>query len=165
MLEGVLCGQQLADPALMRIRLNIVRGQEMPKDWKEIDLDEILNFDDAHTGQMARYERIMRQREIEALSNVHAGLLDLKKVIHASSDKLEKRMEVLEEKLEASAQTQSKLQKITLWLTLVIMLATVMYTWITWQTVTVQREANEIQRKIQMKIDAEPSNNSLNPDA
>jgi len=42
----------------------------MPKDWKQINIDEILNFNHADTGLMAQYERIMRQKEIEALDRI-----------------------------------------------------------------------------------------------
>ena len=119
----------------------------MPKDWKQINIDEILNFNHADTGLMAQYERIMRQKEIEALDNVHAGLVDLKKAIHQTSDRLEKRLEVLEGLQDKTAQTQGKLQRITIALTVVIALATVTYTWVTWETVQAQREANEIQKQ------------------
>ncbi len=125
----------------------IVRGQDMPRDWKQIDIDEILNFDEGHTGRMAQYERIMRQKEIEALYNVHAGLVDFKKAIHQTSDRLEKRLEVLEGLQDNTAKTQGKLQRITIALTVVIALATVTYTWVTWETVQAQREANEIQKQ------------------
>ena len=120
----------------------------MPRDWKDIGLDEILNFDDAQTGRMAQFERIMRHKEIEALSKVHTGLSDLEKAIHDSSNKLENQMKVLEVKLETSAQMQNKLQKITIALTVVIAIATVAYALITWQTVTIQQETNEIQRQL-----------------
>ena len=110
-------------------------------DWNEIDINEILNFDGAHTGQMARYERIMRQKEIEAMGNMHAGLFDLKKSIHHASDNLN-------ERIKEFIKSQGKLQKITIALTIVIALATVTYTWVTWQTVQAQKEANTIQREL-----------------
>jgi len=79
----------------------------MPKDWKDIDIDEILNFEGAQTGEMARYDRIMCQKEIEALKNVHTGLFDLKKSLHRSTD-------ILEQRLKESSKTQGRLQKITI---------------------------------------------------
>ncbi len=120
----------------------------MARDWKQIDIDEILNFDEAHTGRMAQYERIMRHREIEALHSVRAGLFDVKKTIHQTSDRLEKRLEVLEGLQANAAKTQGMLQRITIALTVVIALATVTYTWVTWQAVQAQREANEIQEQV-----------------
>ena len=120
----------------------------MARDWKQIDIDEILNYDEAHTGHMAQYERIMRHREIEALNNVHAGLFDVKKTIHETSDRLEKRLEVIEKVQAGAAKTQGKLQSITIVLTVVIALATVTYTWVTWQAVQAQRDANEIQEQV-----------------
>lgn len=51
----------------------------MPKDWKDVSDDELLNFDGPQTGQIAQYERIMRQRTVSALGQVWAGLFDVKK--------------------------------------------------------------------------------------
>jgi hypothetical protein len=120
----------------------------MAKHWEQIGTDEILNFEDAHTGLMARYERIMRHREIEALNNVHSGLFDVKKTIHQKSDGLEKRLESLEQVQAGAAKTQGRLGIITIALTVVIASATVAYTWVTWKAVQVQREANEIQEQV-----------------
>ncbi len=120
----------------------------MARDWKQIDIDEILNYHEAHTGHMAQYERIMRHKEIEALNNVHAGLFDVKKTIHQTSDRLEQRLEVLERVQAGAAKTQGMLQKITIVLTVVIALAPIAYTLVTWQAVQAQREANEIQEQV-----------------
>ena len=30
----------------------------MPRDWKQIPIDDILNYGEANTGQMAQYERM-----------------------------------------------------------------------------------------------------------
>ncbi len=120
----------------------------MAKDWNKIDIDEILNFDGAHTGQMAQYERIMRHRETQALEDLRMGLFDVKKTIHQKSDELGKRLEVLEGLQAKAAKTQGMLQRITIVLTVVIALATVTYTWVTWQAVQAQREANEIQEQV-----------------
>lgn len=129
----------------------------MARDWKQIDIDEILNFDEAHTGRMAQYERIMRHREIEALHGVRAGLFDVKKTIHLTYDRLEKRLEVLEGVQAGAAKTQGTFQRITIVLTVVIALATIAYTLVTWQAVQAQRDANEIQEQV-LSTSGDPAN-------
>ena len=148
----------------------------MPKDWKDIEIDEILNFDGPQTGQMARYDRIMRQREIEVMGDVSAKLFDLKRTIHQSGENLDNKItefnetinrssESLNKKIAEFDESQGKLQKITIILTIVIALSTLAYTLITWQSVKAQREANEIQRSILESNNKEaietPSNNQI----
>ena len=118
----------------------------MPVDWKDIKTDELLNYSDANTGQLNRYDRIMRQREIEALASVRAGLFDVKKAVHRAGDQLDERIQSFETAITAATEKQDTFQKVTIGLTIVIALATVAYTWVTWQSVEAQREANEIQR-------------------
>ena len=119
----------------------------MPTEWREIDVDEILNYSEAHTGQMSRYDRIMRQYEVDALNNVRGGLFDLKRSVHIASDKLVAQLEKSEAALMEANKKQGRLQTVTVILTVVIALATISYTVVTWQSVQVQREANEIQRQ------------------
>ena len=127
----------------------------MPKDWKEIDTDEILNFEGPQTNIIARYERIMRQREIEVMGNVSAKLFDLKQTIHRSSENLNENITVFNGTIQRSSdslnskitefdKSQGKLQIITIMLTIVITISAVAYACITWQSVKAQREANEI---------------------
>jgi len=134
----------------------------MPKDWKEIDIDEMLNFEGAHTGQMERYERIMRQKEIEAMKNVYSGLFDLQRSIHLSTEKIEARLKTFEKLLDKFSKTQGWLQRITVALTIAIALSTAFYTWITWQAVQAQREANLIQEKLIEKSKTQDSNRPPN---
>lgn len=111
----------------------------MPKDWKEISTDELLNYDHANTGEMARYDRIMRHNSTVALLNVREGLHDLKKGTMVSAEKIEKAL------LEAE-KSNTKFQRATIVLTIVIAIATIIYTIVTWQSVQVGRDANDIQR-------------------
>jgi hypothetical protein len=133
------------------------------KDWKDITDDEILNFDGPQTAEIARYDRIMRKRTVDALMQVWAGLFDVKKSLHIVSDKLEARLLEAEKIQREAAESQTKLQRVTIALTIVIAIATVVYTWITWQSVQAQREANQIQREAQAKSapTASPSNPPL----
>lgn len=141
----------------------------MPKDWKDISDDEVLNFDGSQTAIIARYERIMDQKTINALMEVRMGLFDVKKSMHVVTDKLEARLIEAEKIQREAATSQSKLQRVTIALTVVIALSTVVYTWITWQSVQAQREANQIQREARATetrttVQA-PSNTSVERDA
>ena len=40
----------------------------MAKEWDKIDINEILNFNEGHTGKMSQYERIMQHRLTDAVS-------------------------------------------------------------------------------------------------
>lgn len=119
----------------------------MPKDWNDLTDDEILNFDGSQTAIIARYERIMDKKTIDALMEVRMGLFDVKKSMHVVTDKLGARLIEAEKIQKEAATSQSKLQRVTIALTVVIALSTVVYTWITWQSVQAQREANQIQRE------------------
>lgn len=141
----------------------------MPKDWKDITDDEVLNFDGSQTAIIARYERIMDQKTINALMEVRMGLFDVKKSMHVVTDKLEARLIEAEKIQKEAAASQNKIQRVTIALTVVIALSTVVYTWITWQSVQVQREANQIQREaraVETKATAQkPSNTAVERDA
>ncbi len=119
----------------------------MPKDWKEISDDELLNFNGPQTAEIARYQRIMEQKTFTALMEVRAGLFDVKRSMHVVTDKLVDRFVEFEKTQKDAAASQRVLQGVAIALTIVIALSTVVYTWITWQTVQAQREANQIQRE------------------
>lgn len=129
----------------------------MPKDWKNISEDDILNFDGAHTGQMAQYERIMRNKTNNALMEVRMGLHDVKKATIQSSEKIEAA-------LQEAERSSRKFKKATIALTIVVAVATVFYSVVTWQAVQVDKESNQIQREIlefQRGTVAAPSNQPL----
>jgi preprotein translocase subunit SecG len=125
------------------------RGMDraMPKDWKELTDDDLLNYEGPLTAQIARYDRIMAKKMHDALENVWGGLFDVKKAMHSSTEKIEKRLVESEKIQKDAAGSQTRLQRVTIALTVVIALSTVAYTWITWQSVQAQREANQIQRE------------------
>lgn len=141
----------------------------MPKDWKDLTDDEILNFAGSQTADIARYQRIMEKKTIDALLEVRAGLFDVKKSMHIVTEKIEARLLEFEKLQRESAASQRRLQRVTIALTVVIALSTVVYTWITWQSVQAQREANRIQREaLLVKKHASvksPSNSTVERDA
>ena len=119
----------------------------MPKDWKDITDDEVLNSEESQTAIIARYKRIMDKKTIDALMKVRMGLFDVKESMHIVTNKLEARLIEAEKIQKEAATSQNKLQWVTIALTVVIALATVGYTWITWKSVQAQRDANKIQRE------------------
>ena len=64
----------------------------MPKDWKELTDDDLLNYEGPLTAQIARYDRIMAKKMHDALQNVWGGLFDVKKAMHSSTAKIEARL-------------------------------------------------------------------------
>lgn len=119
----------------------------MPTSWKDIELDQILDFEEAHTGKMARFDRIVRKYEINALGQVWAGLHDLKKTLAESATNLASKIEALEKAQRDAAKAESRLQKVAVSLTVVIAIATVIYTVVTWRSVEAQIESNRLQAK------------------
>ena len=105
----------------------------MAKDWKEISDDDLLNFDGANTGQMAKYERIMQKRSQEALHQTQKEIWNLSSRIDTSTDRLVGVGNKLIQKIEEDAKSQERHQKAIVFLTIVIAIATVFYTGITWE--------------------------------
>ena len=134
---------------LANILLTSPRSGPMSKGWQNKTDGEPLNFDGSQTGLIAQYERIMAKKTIDALMEVRAGLFDVKRAMHFVTDQLDSRLKELQKAQDDAAKSQGKLQRVAIWLTVVIALSTVVYTWITWQSVQVQREANQIQREAQ----------------
>lgn len=120
----------------------------MPKDWKQITDDEILNFEEAHTAKMARYERIMQQRNIESLISLRDKLTGLMETIYRASQGMKEKTDELITLYDKFTQSQGRQQIIIIILTVVIAASTTAYTWITWESVSAMREANKIQMQI-----------------
>ncbi len=129
----------------------------MPKDWKELTDEEMLNYEEANTSIMARYERIMQYRSIES-TNL------LKDKITALTDTIYRASQGIQDKYEVFSSSQAKQQNRIFWLTVVIALSTAVYTYITWQSVTAMNESNNIQKQsLQIEINKQKEHNkSLN---
>ena len=130
----------------------------MGKNWNEISDDEILNFEGAQTGEMARYERIMQHKTILALNNAKDQLNGLMQTIYRFSQGLQDTINSSTKEMKSStdqlislydkvSQDQGKQQKVLVALSIVVSLSTAIYTAITWQSVTAMNEANSIQRQ------------------
>ena len=119
----------------------------MAKDWKEMGDDEILNFEEAHTAKMARYQRIMEMKSISALDGVKDKLTGLMETIHRASQGLKDKADRLIELYDKISQSQSRQQNLLILLSVVIAFAAIFYTAITWQSVSAMREGNRIQQE------------------
>src|SRR6266446_2382469 len=114
----------------------------MPKDWKEISNDEILNFDGSQTAIMARYERIMQQRSTEAVIGLREKVTGLMETIYRASQGIQEKTDKLLELYNRISASQSRQQTVVICLTVVLAISTALYTWITWQSVAAMRESN-----------------------
>jgi hypothetical protein len=120
----------------------------MPKDWKDISDDEVLNFSGPQTAEIARYERIMQKRSIEAIVSLRDKVTGLMENVYRASQGLQEKSEKLFALYERISKAQGRQQLVLIILSVVVALSTAAYTWITWQSVAAMREANEIQRQV-----------------
>ena len=128
----------------------------MPKNWDEIDMNEMLNFYDAHTGKMAQYGRIMQHQLTKSVSFLSEKLTGVMETIYRAHQGFEKKTDELQnsyteisqkqiESYKQIAESQSRLQKWIIALTFIIAFSTVAYVFITWKSVSAMKESNEIQ--------------------
>lgn len=120
----------------------------MPKDWKEISDDEILNFAGPQTAEIARYERIMQKRSIDAVVGLRDKVTGLMETVYRASQGFQEKSDHLLDLYERISKAQGRQQLVLVILTVVVAVSTVAYTWITWKSVAAMREANEIQRRL-----------------
>lgn len=123
-------------------------GVSMPKNWDEIPDEELLNFEDAHTGKMARYERIMQKRSTDAVLGLRDKLTGLMQTAYRASQGLQEKADQLFEQSARISRSQGRQQLVLIILSVVVAVSTAVYTWITWQSVEAMREGNEIQRQL-----------------
>jgi hypothetical protein len=117
----------------------------VPKSWKQITDDEILDYDDAHTGQVARYERIMQHRSNVEMHNLSRMLQGVMETIHTTAQLVSDKADVAMQKYDEAAREQKKQQTAMKWLTTVLAVATVCYTAINGVAVYQSWRANELQ--------------------
>src|ERR1700722_2723596 len=73
---------------------------------------------------------------------------DLSKVVKSSTERLSEKADELRSSYERIADSQSRQQRAVILLSVVVALATVAYTVITWQSVRAMRASNDIQRQM-----------------
>lgn len=120
----------------------------MPKDWKDITDDEILNFAGPQTADIARLDRILQKRSTDAVLQLRDKLTGLIETIYRASQGLEEKAKEVMNQYKSAADAQRRQQNMLLILSIVVAISTVTYTAITWQSVKAMREANTIQRQL-----------------
>jgi hypothetical protein len=118
----------------------------MPRNWQDITDDEILNFDGPQTAEIARYERIMQKRAIDAMLSLKDRLTGLGDTIYRMHQGLKDKADEVFKVYERESQAQARQQKSVIWLTIVIAVSAVLYTVITAVSVYATFQANQIQR-------------------
>jgi len=68
----------------------------MPKNWDEIDVNEMLNFDCAHTGKMAQYGRIMQHQLTKSVSFLSEKLMGVMETIYRAHQGLKEKADELQ---------------------------------------------------------------------
>ncbi len=119
----------------------------MPKDWKDISDDEILNDDVSNTARIARYQRLMEKKNIDALYKLKDTLTQLMESVDQANQNFKMQTGELINTYEKISRNQGRQQLLVIALSCIITFATVAYTWITWESVSTMREANRIQQK------------------
>lgn len=117
----------------------------MSKDWENLDEDQMLNYDEAHTGNMARYERIMSRRLRDAITSLASMVASVSDALSRTNQHIHKEAEKLTDTLKAIDASQGRFNKVSIWLTATIAGATLLYVVITGISVSVMSKANVIQ--------------------
>src|SRR5580658_880273 len=114
----------------------------MPQDWREINIDTVLNNETANTAEMGRYGRILQHRSTEAANGLVKQLQGVAETIYRASQLAEARAEKVIPKLdvaiskadeaiakaEQAAIAQGRQQRAMRWLTIALVACTAMYT-------------------------------------
>jgi hypothetical protein len=145
----------------------------MPKDWKDYTDDELLNFDDPQTAEIARYDRIMQKHANDAMLGLKGSLAGLSETMDKQADAvispirdLKGSLETLGDcmslmhegltdkadeafkRYEREARARAQQQKAVRWLTYVIAASTVAYTLITGASVWATFQSNHIRKEM-----------------
>ena len=94
----------------------------MGSNWKNISDDELLDQTSIN-DKPGQHARILQKRSTDAMTR-------------------------LTETIDRASQVQSRQQWVLIVLSLALVLCTAAYVWITWESVSTMREANEIQRRL-----------------
>ena len=115
-----------------------------------------LQLDDQHLQNAVphdkyakvEWERRLAQRATEAVNRLGDKVKGLMETIYRASQGIQEKTDKLLDLYNKISQSQGRQQKIVIALTVVLAISTVAYTWITWQSVSAMRDANEIQRQL-----------------
>lgn len=94
------------------------------------------------------WERRLAQRTTDAVNHLGDKVIGLMETIHRASQGIQEKTDRLLDLYNSISRSQGRQQKVVIALTIVLAASTIAYTWITWQSVSAMREANEIQRQL-----------------
>lgn len=141
----------------------------MPKKYEDIDVQELLDYEGAETAKMARFERIMQHRTIEAMNGLSGRLDDIIKeltVVTSTLIKVTGRLDGVTQTIHRVGQlaqakadeaiaagnqagaAQAKQQSAMTWLTVALALCTLAYTGINAWVAVEMRRGNAIQANV-----------------
>jgi len=117
----------------------------MNENWRKISTDEILNTLVPQVGdgeeEAARFGRIMKHRNNLALHEVSGNLKGLMETIYKASQNID-------DSFQGFKVEQKRQDRFMLGLTIVIAIATILYTGITAWSVYTMQESNQIQAEL-----------------
>ena len=120
----------------------------MTKSHQEITDDEMLGEYAPDMGAMSkRYDRILWYRLRIKVLALAENVYNVGQLMQGKFDDLIASYEKVSASQDKVAQSQRRLQRATVGLTVIIVLATLAYVCITWFSVKAQNEANDIQRQ------------------
>ena len=102
----------------------------MPREWKDITIDENLNYEGAQTAEIARYDRIMQHRTNEAMNG------------------LANRLDQAIDTMKFAGIAQGKQQSAMIWLTIALVFCTIAYTLTNIFSVLELSKSNDIQGRV-----------------
>jgi hypothetical protein len=111
------------------------------RNWENISIDTMLNFEGPQTAEIARFDRILRHRTIEATNG-------LSTTIYRASQLAQEKADEAIKKAGEAAVAQGKQQTAMKWLTIALVACTAMYTGINAWVAHEMHEENKIQAQV-----------------
>lgn len=136
------------DEKLNRLLGNQGSVAEQTRFTRELD-DERLQIAVPHSRfAKEELERRRTERATEAVIRLGDKVTGLMETIDRASQGIQQKTDKLFDLYNRISRSQARQQKVVIGLTLVLAASTAFYTWITWQSVSAMREANQIQRQL-----------------
>jgi hypothetical protein len=127
----------------------------VPKTFADISIDEILNYQYADTALMARYERIMQHRTIEAMNGLSGRLDEVVNKLEGVMETIHRVGQLAQDKADkailaadTSSKVQIRQQRAMYFLTGALVICTIAYTTINYLVWVDMRAGNDIQLTI-----------------
>lgn len=114
----------------------------------ELD-DDRLQIAASHSNYAKEeLERRRTERATQAVERLGDKVTGLMETIYRASQGIQEKTDKLFDLYDSMSQSQARQQKVVIALTVVLAVSTIIYTGITWLSVSAMREANDIQRQL-----------------